>query len=128
MSCRRWACPRASRAAVFGSASAGPTVRAISIYSLRLCASCSSAAQHWRLRRIPVSEVYETSQRVADLSGDKYKYGFVTDIEMERAEKGLNEDVVRFISAKKCEPEWMLQWRLAAFQRWRQMQEPKWAR
>jgi Fe-S cluster assembly protein SufB len=70
----------------------------------------------------------ETTERVADLAGEKYKYGFITDIEMERAEKGLNEDIVRFISAKKGEPEWMLEWRLEAFQRWKEMTEPKWAR
>jgi Fe-S cluster assembly protein SufB len=70
----------------------------------------------------------ETTERVAEISGDKYKYGFVTDIETERAAKGLNEDVVRFISAKKEEPEWMLEWRLEAFARWKEMTEPKWAR
>jgi Fe-S cluster assembly protein SufB len=70
----------------------------------------------------------ETTERVAEISGDKYKYGFVTDIETERAAKGLNEDIVRFISAKKSEPEWMLEWRLEAFQRWKEMTEPKWAR
>jgi Fe-S cluster assembly protein SufB len=70
----------------------------------------------------------ETTERVADLAGEKYKYGFVTDIETERAEKGLNEDIVRFISAKKSEPEWMLEWRLQAFRRWREMKEPAWAR
>src|SRR5215510_10129008 len=70
----------------------------------------------------------ETTERVAEISGDKYKYGFVTDIETERAAKGLNEDVVRFISAKKEEPEWMLNWRLEAFARWKEMTEPKWAR
>ncbi len=69
----------------------------------------------------------KTKQQVAEL-GDKYKYGFVTDIEMERAPKGLNEDVVRFISAKKAEPEWMLEWRLGAFRRWLQVKEPSWAR
>jgi Fe-S cluster assembly protein SufB len=69
----------------------------------------------------------KTKQQVAEL-GEKYKYGFVTDIEMERAAKGLNEDVVRFISAKKNEPEWMLEWRLGAFRRWREMKEPNWAR
>ena len=47
--------------------------------------------------------------------GEKYKYGFVTDIEMERAPKGCSEDTVRFISAKKGEPEWMLEWRLGRF-------------
>jgi Fe-S cluster assembly protein SufB len=75
-----------------------------------------------------MAAVLETTQRVADLAGEKYKYGFVTDIEMERAEKGLNEDIVRFISAKKHEPEWMLEWRLEAFRRWKEMTEPNWAR
>ncbi len=70
----------------------------------------------------------ETTERVSDLSGEKYKYGFVTDIEMDRAPKGLSEDTVRFISAKKTEPEWMLEWRLEAYQRWLEMREPKWAR
>ena len=70
----------------------------------------------------------ETSERVAEIAGEKYKYGFYTDIEMERAPKGLNEDIVRFISAKKEEPEWMLEWRLEAFRRWVQMREPRWAR
>ena len=55
----------------------------------------------------------ETREKVAAL-GEKYKYGFVTDIEMERAPKGLSEDTVRYISAKKGEPEWMLEWRLSA--------------
>lgn len=59
-------------------------------------------------------------------SGD-YKYGFVTDIEMETAPKGLNEDTVRFISAKKKEPEWLLEFRLKAYRHWLKMKEPKWA-
>jgi len=69
----------------------------------------------------------ETKEQVAELGG-KYKYGFVTDIEMERAPKGLSEDTVRYISAKKGEPDWMLEWRLGAFRRWLAMTEPKWAR
>jgi len=69
----------------------------------------------------------ETKAQVAEI-GDKYKYGFVTDIEMERAPKGLSEDTVRYISAKKGEPDWMLQWRLGAFRRWLTMREPKWAK
>ncbi|MBS0276400.1 MAG: Fe-S cluster assembly protein SufB [Proteobacteria bacterium] len=69
----------------------------------------------------------ETREKIAEL-GEKYKYGFVTDIETERAQKGLNEDTVRFISAKKSEPEWMLDWRLKAFARWKEMREPTWAR
>ena len=59
----------------------------------------------------------QTQKQVAEI-GDKYKYGFVTDIEMERAPKGLTEDTVRYISARKGEPEWMLEWRLGAFRRW----------
>ncbi len=57
----------------------------------------------------------------------EYKYGFVTNIESESAPKGLSEDIVRFISAKKNEPEWMLQWRLKAFAQWQKMKEPHWA-
>jgi Fe-S cluster assembly protein SufB len=75
-----------------------------------------------------MAAVRETTERVAEISGDKYKYGFVTDIDMERAPKGLNEDIVRFISAKKDEPEWMTEWRLGAYRRWGQMIEPNWAR
>ncbi len=72
--------------------------------------------------------VQETIDAVAEIDVDKYKYGFSTDIEADMAPKGLNEDVIRFISAKKEEPEWMLQWRLDAFERWKQMDEPEWAR
>ena len=69
----------------------------------------------------------DTQDQVAAL-GEKYKYGFVTDIEVEMAPKGLNPDIIRFISAKKNEPEWMLDWRLAAYRRWCEMSEPNWAR
>jgi len=72
--------------------------------------------------------VQETVARVRAIDVDQYKYGFVTEIESERAEKGLSEDTVRFISAKKGEPEWMLEWRLEAYRRWRTMIEPTWAR
>ncbi len=72
--------------------------------------------------------VQETIEQVKEIDVDKYKYGFVTDIEMELAPKGLSEDIVRFISAKKEEPEWMLEWRLDAYRRWRTMEEPTWAR
>jgi Fe-S cluster assembly protein SufB len=57
----------------------------------------------------------------------KYKHGWESDVETEFAPKGLNEDIVRLISGKKGEPDWMLEWRLAAFQRWQQMSEPDWA-
>jgi Fe-S cluster assembly protein SufB len=56
-----------------------------------------------------------------------YKYGFVTDIESDTAPPGLNEDTVRFVSAQKGEPEWLLEWRLGAYRRWQKMTEPKWA-
>ncbi|MEP4766909.1 MAG: Fe-S cluster assembly protein SufB, partial [Roseibium sp.] len=72
--------------------------------------------------------VQETIDQVKEIDVDKYKYGFVTDIEMELAPKGLSEDIVRFISAKKDEPEWMLEWRLDAYRRWKTMEEPTWAR
>lgn len=72
--------------------------------------------------------VQETIDTVAQLDVDKYKYGFSTDIENDMAPKGLSEEVIRFISAKKGEPEWMLQWRLDAYERWKSMDEPNWAR
>jgi Fe-S cluster assembly protein SufB len=72
--------------------------------------------------------VQETVERVRSIDVDQYKYGFVTDIESEKSPKGLSEDTVRFISAKKNEPEWMLAWRLEAFKRWLTMREPSWAR
>jgi Fe-S cluster assembly protein SufB len=68
----------------------------------------------------------ETIEAVAAMSG-KYKYGWDTEIEMDFAPKGLNEDIVRLISAKNEEPEWMLEWRLTAFRRWLKMEEPTWA-
>ncbi|HBB55521.1 MAG TPA: Fe-S cluster assembly protein SufB, partial [Hyphomonadaceae bacterium] len=71
--------------------------------------------------------VQKTIDDVKALEADKYKYGFTTNVEQELAPKGLNEDIVRYISAKKNEPQWMLDWRLAAFQRWLTMDEPTWA-
>ena len=65
---------------------------------------------------------------IADESGDKYKYGFVTDIAADTAPKGLNEDIIRLISRKKSEPEWLLEWRLKAFDFWQTMTEPSWAK
>ena len=72
--------------------------------------------------------IQETVEQVRRIDVDQYKYGFVTDIESDKAPKGLSEDTVRFISAKKNEPEWMLAWRLEAFKRWLTMTEPAWAR
>ncbi|MGB9260936.1 MAG: Fe-S cluster assembly protein SufB [Pseudolabrys sp.] len=72
--------------------------------------------------------VQETVEQVRRIDVDQYKYGFETKIESEKAPKGLSEDTIRFISAKKNEPEWMLAWRLEAFKRWLTMREPTWAR
>src|ERR1700760_3646938 len=72
--------------------------------------------------------VQETVDRVKRIDVDQYRYGFETLIESEKAPKGLSEDTIRFISAKKNEPEWMLAWRLDAYKRWQTMHEPKWAK
>ncbi len=69
----------------------------------------------------------ETIEQVEALAG-KYAAGFVTDIESEKAPKGLNEDIIRFISEKKNEPQWLLDWRLDAYQKWLAMPEPGWAK
>ena len=68
----------------------------------------------------------ETIETVQAMAG-KYKHGWETEIETEYAPKGLNEDIVRLISDKNGEPEWMLEWRLAAYRRWLTMEEPRWA-
>ena len=75
-----------------------------------------------------MAAVQETIDRVKSIEVDEYKYGFSSDIEAEKAPKGLNEDIVRFISAKKNEPEWLTEWRLEAYRRWLTMREPAWAR
>src|SRR5579859_2176442 len=72
--------------------------------------------------------VQETVDRVRRIDVDQYRYGFETLIESDKAPKGLSEDTIRFISAKKNEPAWMLEWRLEAFRRWLTMTEPTWAR
>jgi Fe-S cluster assembly protein SufB len=72
--------------------------------------------------------VHETVEQVRSIDVDQYKYGFETAIESERAPKGLSEDTIRFISAKKDEPQWMLEWRLEAYRRWLTMDEPTWAK
>ena len=72
--------------------------------------------------------VQQTLDTVKALEVDKYLHGFSTDIETEFAPKGLDADTVRFISAKKGEPQWMLDWRLEAFARWQAMEEPNWAK
>ena len=72
--------------------------------------------------------VHETVEQVPRIDVDEYKYGFETEVESEKAPKGLSEDTVRFISGKKSEPAWMLEWRLDAYRRWLTMDEPQWAR
>src|SRR6202046_3787011 len=75
-----------------------------------------------------MAAVQATVDRVRSIEVDAYKYGFISDIESDKAPKGLNEDIVRFISAKKGEPEWLLAWRLEAYRRWTTMETPRWAR
>ena len=74
-----------------------------------------------------MTSVDENIENISPLA-EKYKYGFVTNVASEKAPKGLNEDTIRFISAKKNEPEWMLEWRLDAYHRWLAQEEPKWGK
>ena len=67
------------------------------------------------------------TEQIKELTNTDYKYGFVTDVEQDIAPKGLNEDIVRLISSKKGEPEWLLEWRLQAYRKWLTMTEPTWA-
>ncbi len=69
----------------------------------------------------------ETSQTLDKYAQDKYKYGFVTEIESDRPKKGLDEKIIKFISQKKNEPNWMLSWRLDCYKKWLKMSDPKWA-
>ncbi len=75
-----------------------------------------------------MAAVQQTIDQVRRIDVDQYKYGFETAIETIKAPKGLNEDIVRFISGKKGEPAWMLEWRLEAYRRWLNMTEPTWAK
>ena len=72
--------------------------------------------------------VAETLDTVQSVTQSAYKWGFETNVEMEFAPKGLNEDIIRLISEKKGEPDWLLEWRLKAFAAWQTMQEPHWAK
>ena len=69
----------------------------------------------------------ETSQTLDKYAQDKYKYGFVTEIDSDRPKKGLNEEIIKYISQKKKEPEWMLNWRLDCYKKWLKMTDPQWA-
>ena len=75
-----------------------------------------------------MAAVQETVEQVRRINVNQYKYGFETAVESEKAPKGLDEGTVRFISAKKQEPAWMLEWRLAAYRHWLTMREPNWAK
>ena len=75
-----------------------------------------------------MSAVSETLDTVQSVTQSGYKWGFETTIEMDMAPKGLNEDIIRLISARKEEPSWLLDWRLKAFAAWKLMEEPNWAR
>ena len=75
-----------------------------------------------------MSSKHSNRPQIIDEGGDKYKYGFITDIESETVPKGLNENVIRLISSIKEEPEWLLEWRLNAYNFWKTMREPTWAK
>ncbi|WP_417483689.1 Fe-S cluster assembly protein SufB [Maricaulis salignorans] len=74
-----------------------------------------------------MAAIKQTIDDVRELESGKYKYGFTTDVEQDIAPKGLNTDIIRYISAAKDEPQWMLDWRLAAYERWQEMKSPQWA-
>ncbi|SDM58929.1 Fe-S cluster assembly protein SufB [Maricaulis salignorans] len=74
-----------------------------------------------------MAAIKQTIDDVRELESGKYKYGFTTDVEQDIAPKGLNTDIIRYISASKDEPQWMLDWRLAAYERWQEMKSPQWA-
>jgi len=74
-----------------------------------------------------IQEVDDSMSAIHETVNSEYKYGFVSEFETDEAPKGLDENTVRFISAKKNEPEWMLEWRLKAFRQWQKMEEPHWA-
>ncbi len=73
------------------------------------------------------TRVERSTRELAEIAEQEYKYGWVTEIEQETVEPGLNEEVIRLISAKKEEPDWLLEWRLKAFRHWQTMTEPRWA-
>ena len=75
-----------------------------------------------------MAAVTETLDTVQSVTQSGYKWGFVTDIAMDLAPKGLNEDIIRLISDRKQEPAWLLEWRLKAYAAWQEMAEPHWAK
>ena len=73
-------------------------------------------------------DIREDIKIIEDHTNSEYKWGFVTEIEQDIFPKGLNEDIIRLLSSKKNEPEWMTEWRLKSFRHWLTMKEPKWAK
>src|SRR6202521_5320392 len=73
-----------------------------------------------------VGAMTDVSSDVRELASREYQYGFVTDVETDVAPRGLNEDVIRLISAKKNEPDWLLEWRLRSYRHWLTLEEPHW--
>ena len=70
---------------------------------------------------------YEGDEILEEITNQEYKYGFTTDVDADQAPKGLSEDIVRFISQKKNEPQWLLDWRLKAYKAFTEMETPEWA-
>src|SRR3984893_17587631 len=114
-----------------GGAGAGGGLARCNDHPGYFCAALGRTHRFAEARRAQVLRMTastETFRTVRSLAQEGYKYGFVTDIEADEAPPGLTEDTVRFISAKKEEPEWLLEWRLAAFRAWRTMTQPNWAK
>src|SRR3989338_377936 len=78
-----------------------------------------------KMKKVPARETQPLKSSEINLDLE-YKYGFITNIESDVAPRGLNEDIIRFISAKKKEPPFLLEWRLKAYRHWQTMKEPQW--
>src|SRR5438093_9435535 len=87
--------------------------------------SCGNRANRGQEKK---AKKMTTTNRISELANREYKWGFVTLIESETVPPGLNEEIIRVISAKKGEPEFMLEWRLKAYRHWLTMTEPRWAK
>ena len=132
---RRWAWRRARPRRVRVSPGRGPTEADIDAFLSAWAKINGRRASRGRLEALEsergrrgMPAVQETIDQVKRIDVDQYKYGFETDIESVKAPKGLDENTVAFISKKKGEPAWMLEWRLEAFRRWKTMTEPTWAK
>src|SRR5690606_11651873 len=92
------------------------------------CCAAECRGEQWHPYATGVEDIMTTAttDTLERWASSEYKWGFTTDIEAESAPPGLNEEIVRFISAKKGEPEWLTEWRLKAYRHWRTMREPTW--